>query len=183
MRAGRQGTGDLPGPPVATTCLARLSERLVTPRDPDGIAIAPAPQHRVVLWLLIDPASRAPDSCELRDCRAGSPQRSPVQQPLRPIRRPVAGMLGDRPAITPGQPASQRTDVLPAPAAGPEQAQQLRALRRGQAGDRQCAVRQHETARPAAGRAQAAGSHFREPLCSPLQASRGSIRQHLTSSE
>jgi hypothetical protein len=36
----------------------------------------------------------------------------PVEQPLRPIRRPVPGMLSDRPAVPFRQPAHQRTDVL-----------------------------------------------------------------------
>ena len=36
-----------------------------------------------------------------------------VEQPLRPLRRPVTGMLGDRPAVAPGQAAGQGAEVLP----------------------------------------------------------------------
>ena len=43
--------------------------------------------------------------------RKGVP-RGTAEQPLRPARRPVSRMLGDRPAITPRQAAGQRTDIL-----------------------------------------------------------------------
>ena len=39
-------------------------------------------------------------------------QHGPVQQPLRPARRPVARLLGDHPAVAFRQPADQCTDVL-----------------------------------------------------------------------
>ena len=66
--------------------------------------------------------------------RKGVPRGS-AEQPLRPARRPVSRMLGDRPAITPRQAAGQRTDILAGlqPRLRPgetrsQQAQQLRVL-------------------------------------------------------
>jgi hypothetical protein len=63
----------------------------------------------------------------------------PAEQPLGLIRCPVARMLSDRPPVTPGQAAGQRTQVLPGlqprlrpGKTRPQQAQQLPAFPRGQ---------------------------------------------------
>jgi hypothetical protein len=44
-------------------------------------------------------------------CRGGVPDR-PAEQPLHPVRRPVSGPFGQRPAVPPGQIAHQRGGVL-----------------------------------------------------------------------
>jgi hypothetical protein len=48
-----------------------------------------------------------------RSSRRGCVPHGPAEQPLGLIRRPVPGMLGDRPAVTPGQAAGQGAKVLP----------------------------------------------------------------------
>jgi hypothetical protein len=79
--------------------LARLIQR------PDHQPAPPATEPR----RFSQPGDREPADHAHR--RERIPHR-PVQQPLRPIRRPVSGMLGDRPAIALRQPADQRTYIL-----------------------------------------------------------------------
>ena len=89
-----------PAVAAALLLLARLIQR------PDHQA-APLPG---LARRLIQPGHREPADYAHR--RGGVPRR-PAEQPLRPVRRPVTRMLGDRPAVAPCQPASQRTEILP----------------------------------------------------------------------
>ncbi len=58
---------------------------------------------------LLQGGHREPANCPHRG--EGVP-RSPVQQPLSPVRSPVSRMLGNRPAVTPRQATGQRIDIL-----------------------------------------------------------------------
>jgi hypothetical protein len=71
---------------------------------PDRQATPPGPARG-----LIQPCHREP--AHHRHCREGVPA-SPVEQPLGLIRRPVPGVLGDRPPVAPGDLAHQRGGVL-----------------------------------------------------------------------
>ena len=57
--------------------------------------------------------ARSPRTGAPRPSRRGVPGR-PVEQPLRPVRRPVPGMLGDSPPVAPGQLADHAETYLPA---------------------------------------------------------------------
>ena len=58
---------------------------------------------------LVQPADREPAHCPHH--RGGVPD-GPAEQPLHPVRGPVPGLLGERPAVAPGNLAHQRGGVL-----------------------------------------------------------------------